>query len=839
MATVYLATDLRHHREVALKVLRPELSAVLGGERFLNEVRITARLDHPHIVTLIDSGESDGRLWYVLPYIRGESLRQLLQREKQLGLDQALTIARQIAGALDYAHKQGVVHRDIKPENILLHEGEAMLADFGIALAVKEAGGNRLTETGLSLGTPQYMSPEQATGDRTLDARSDVYSLAAVVYEMLAGEPPVTGPTVQAVIAKLLTERPTHLRVVRDTVPEGVDSAVAKALAKIPADRFASAAEFAQSLVTGREARGAGRKPIPWPWLTGAAGLALIGVLVWLLPDRAASPMSAIPQPRQVTFTGNASAPALSPDGQRIAYAERSCDAEERCVSSLVVQDVNGAGSTRPATGFWAIYNVAWSPDGRYLIALGTSADSVYGSHLIPALGGGAVRLLPGANAEFFAGSDSIISAIPRPDGTVTWVTAGTQEGLIRDSANLSRPGAFLSEIEASPDGRMLAALGDRGSLTIFTRDGRVLDTLPTDAGPVNVLDWSPDGRGIIFAVRDSVNSTLVGFIEREVNRQGRLTGKVRVLVPPAAISEASVSAAGIAYAAGPVQMVVHALTRPDAKSSRLEHRRLGTSTGWLTAAISPRGDRVILERRTPDGTRTVARPSLIDFAGGAETPIGPIPGAWTDLSWSPSGDRLVGVTLDQDRHVLLDIDPDAGRTRPTGSFPVVDIRDFDLTHGWLPSWVSGSESRMLKVQDGDGTTRTIPLGHDANAIRMSPFADEAIGWGWKPPLDDTLQIFVVDLAAKTSRTLVSRVWEGVAGMHWVSRREALLVIRETVFTSAIYSLDVAAGALTRHVTLPFQGELFATFSNDGRRMVVRTLEPQQDVWIVKAFEGR
>jgi serine/threonine-protein kinase len=251
MAIVYLAHDLKHDRPVAIKMLRPELGAVLGTERFLAEIKISARLDHPHILTLIDSGVSDDLLYYVLPFVRGESLRDKLDREKQLPLADALMITRQVASALDYAHRQGLVHRDIKPENILLQEGEAMLADFGIALAVTEAGGNRLTGTGLSLGTPQYMSPEQATGDRTIDARYDLYSLGAVLYEMLAGEPPVTGPNPQAMIAKLMTEKPTALRVVPDAVPIGIDAAVAKALAKIPADRFQSATEFASALEAG------------------------------------------------------------------------------------------------------------------------------------------------------------------------------------------------------------------------------------------------------------------------------------------------------------------------------------------------------------------------------------------------------------------------------------------------------------------------------------------------------------------------------------------------------------------------------------------------------------
>jgi TolB-like protein/tetratricopeptide (TPR) repeat protein len=279
MATVYLARDLKHDRDVALKVLRPELAAVLGTERFLQEIRISARLDHPHILTLIDSGESDGFVWYVLPYVRGETLRARLLREKQLSIDETLRIASQVASALDYAHRQGVIHRDIKPDNILLHEGEAVVADFGIALAVREAGGERLTQTGLSLGTPQYMSPEQATGDGEPDARADVYSLGAVVYEMLAGEPPLTGPTAHAVIAKLLTERPTRIRTVRDTVPEAIDTAVAKALAKLPADRFASAAEFRAALQRPQpQHSGGGRRRVV---LAGVVALAVVAAALW------------------------------------------------------------------------------------------------------------------------------------------------------------------------------------------------------------------------------------------------------------------------------------------------------------------------------------------------------------------------------------------------------------------------------------------------------------------------------------------------------------------------------------------------------------------------------
>ncbi|MEK6609635.1 MAG: protein kinase, partial [Gemmatimonadota bacterium] len=249
MATVFLAHDLKHDRSVALKVLHPELAAALGPERFLREIRVAARLNHPHIVPLHDSGQAGELLYYVMPYVDGESLRQRLTREKQLPIEEALEIARDVAAALDYAHRQQVVHRDIKPENVMLHEGEALVTDFGIAKAISAAGGPSITQTGMSVGTPAYMSPEQAAGEADPDGRSDVYSLGCVLYEMLAGHAPFSGPTAQAIITRRFTEPVPSVRAARPTVPESVDQAVTKALAKVPADRFATGAQLAQALV--------------------------------------------------------------------------------------------------------------------------------------------------------------------------------------------------------------------------------------------------------------------------------------------------------------------------------------------------------------------------------------------------------------------------------------------------------------------------------------------------------------------------------------------------------------------------------------------------------------
>jgi serine/threonine-protein kinase len=303
MATVYLADDLKHERKVALKVLKPELAAVVGAERFLAEIKTTANLQHPHILPLHDSGQADSFLFYVMPYVEGESLRDRLDREHQLPVDEAVQIAKNVAEALDYAHGKGVIHRDIKPANILLLQGKPVLSDFGIALAVGAAGGGRLTETGLSLGTPHYMSPEQATGDLHVGPATDVYALGCVLYEMLVGEPPYTGSTPQAILGKIITGTPASVRENRGSVPPNVEWVIARALEKVPADRFRNAAGFVHALGDagfrhgGTTATALADSSTRWRAvaLSLAAMLVLsVGLAAWMMSGRAQGPKRSV-----------------------------------------------------------------------------------------------------------------------------------------------------------------------------------------------------------------------------------------------------------------------------------------------------------------------------------------------------------------------------------------------------------------------------------------------------------------------------------------------------------------------------------------------------------------
>jgi serine/threonine-protein kinase len=382
MATVYLAEDLRHHRKVAIKVLHAELSAVLGPERFLKEIELTASLQHPHILPLFDSGSADGLLYYVMPFVEGETLRARLERETQLPIADGVCIATEAADALDYAHRRGVVHRDIKPENILLHDGHALVADFGIALAVEQAGGARMTQTGLSLGTPQYMSPEQAMGERTIDARTDIYALGAVTYEMLAGEPPFTGPTAQAIVAQVVTEEPKSLAARRRSVPPNVQDAVRTALEKLPADRFASAKELASALTTPSFRARTNWTGRPGRWrqhrtalATGVVAFIVLTAAVWSWTRTAGAvgrtdPLAATGgRPWLATLAFPDSAPpvgtfALSPDGARMVYVARGPHGTQ-----LWVRDAD-ALDPHPLPGTDSASHPAISPDGSQVAFL-------------------------------------------------------------------------------------------------------------------------------------------------------------------------------------------------------------------------------------------------------------------------------------------------------------------------------------------------------------------------------------------------------------------------------------------------------------------------------------
>jgi tRNA A-37 threonylcarbamoyl transferase component Bud32 len=519
MATVYLAHDLKHDRKVAIKVLRPELSAVIGAERFLREIKTIANLQHPHILGLIDSGEVNGTAYYVMPFVEGESLRDRLTREKQLPIADAIRLATEVAGALDYAHRHGVIHRDIKPENILLHDGRALVADFGIALAMSSAGGTRMTETGMSLGTPSYMSPEQAMGEREITARSDVYALGCVLYEMLVGEPPFTGPTAQAIVAKVMTTEPASITSQRKSVPVAVDEAVAIALQKLPADRFATAAEFAAALTGGSTARTITRaaqaaRPSRGSWrlisvVLGVASVGLLALAIWalrrqstggptmydaVLPDSAA--MSFAVTSSNVSYGEPLRNISIAPAGDFTVYAARQGDSTELWYRSLRNGDARRLAGTRGATA------PRISPDGGRVAFL--QGDRV----MLLSLAGGEPRLLlEGGSTDALGWMSNTQLGAGTDDGNrFSWIDAGG--GTPRTKA-----------IARCPFGRWVPELGQL--LCSYNRSAILLDPESGAVGSIRVArsDGSAgellvgsafalvDGRYLVYL---TINGTLL-----------------------------------------------------------------------------------------------------------------------------------------------------------------------------------------------------------------------------------------------------------------------------------------------------------------------------------------
>ena len=684
MATVYLARDLKHGRLVAFKLLRPDLAAILGAERFLREIQLTAALQHPHILPLLDSGAAGSFLYYVMPYVEGESLRQRLSRDGQLPWDEALSIARAVASALDYAHGQGVIHRDIKPENILLYRGEAMVADFGIALAASNAGNDRLTETGLSLGTPAYMSPEQASASPRVDGRSDQYSLACVVYEMLAGEPPYSGPTAQAIIAKRFSEPVPHVSTLR-SVPPGVEAAVTRALAKSSADRFPSLAAFTAALERPLPRRGLSRRMAAlWGGIAVLTAIVLVAFL--LRPGTAPGPLVS----RQFTFTGRATEPVLSPDGKSVAYVSNS--------KSLVVQRLDGGEPVVLVPPSRWLFHPRWTEDGTAIVfCMMPDSSRLAATWMVPSVGGSAHEVLPDIEA-FDAGPDSL-SAIWSQRETHRIEVVDLRTHQVRQAVRIADTLGRIADLAWSPNRR----------LVVFQAKG--IWVAPLSGGPPRRLassGWQP---------RWSVSGDAVNFLDgprgstdlkrvRVDPRSGELRElPSRVLSLPTA-DRFSLGQGGLmVYTQVAFSSQALAIRYSSALPGRIEETRaLTEGTGWVnTLSISDDGEQVAVSRAR-GGESSI---DVVPFKGGPPRTVAGTSAEELGPSWSPDGKRLAFVRLDSAGSRLMVADfPDGviqrlGSANPTFLTRTGDQGLFGAANGFSSAYWS-ADSRWLSYSAAD-----------------------------------------------------------------------------------------------------------------------------------------
>ena len=828
MATVYLARDLRHGRAVALKVLRPDLAAVLGVDRFLREISLTAQLQHPHILTLIDSGEAGAFLYYVMPYVEGESLRQRLQREGQLSVEEVVQIAQAIASALDYAHAHGVIHRDIKPENILLHQGEAMVADFGIALAVSSAGRERLTETGLSLGTPAYMSPEQASATPRLDGRSDQYSLACVVYEMLAGEPPYTGPSAQAIIAKRMSEPVPHLRTLRPVSP-GVEAAVTRALAKAPADRFPSAGDFA---VTLQKAPRHQLLPARKAALFGAAAAFVIVALLAFLLRRnpARGPMTQ----RQVTFTGQATEPAISPDGRSVAYVARG--------RSLVVQRLAGGEPLVLVPPARFILWPRWTHDGSTIVfAMFRDSTELAATYAVSSSGGTTRRVLDDV-VPFDTGPDSTtLVRAPREKPRLDF--ADWQTGKTHGAVVLPDSLEDITRVEWSPDGRFIA-LAASGKLW----------TIPAKGGEAHLIGsgwnprWSSSSAALYFL---SGSPGAVGVKRVTIDRRfGALKEPEQEIASLPRAENFDIAANGnLVYAQTSTSTQVRALTLGGAPPRRvIEDKLLTDGTAPVSSASISSDGQSVAYGRTTGGDEDLY---LVPFAGGAVRTVAASPSDEKQPWWSPLGPRLAFVRVDSASTVVMATDAGGGPTERVGSEPGPGSylggigRPNWSADGRFLGYFSRDLRRVVVADLGRQSERVViipdSVGTGYAGLILSPTGDEVLlstlrrhtDWGelWLTALDNKLWR---KLKGPFGESYPLR-WSGDGWIYLQNHRA--LVTDFGVTHQELWRMRGTDGTPQLYVVLP-DGCVQADLSRDGNRVVCPSVTQVSDLFLGTNFNA-
>jgi len=748
MATVYLAQDLKHDRKVAIKVLKPELAAVLGADRFVVEIKTTAAMSHPHILPLFDSGTTDGFLFYVMPYIQGETIREKLNRETQFGVDEAVRIAREVADALDYAHRHGVIHRDIKPENILLHDGRAMVMDFGIALAVSAAAGGRMTETGLSLGTPHYMSPEQATADKEITGRSDVYSLASVLYETLSGVPPHEGGSAQQTIMRIVTETPRPLSTLRKSVPPNVAAAVMKALEKLPADRFDSAKAFGDALGNSSFVSDTRATPVAaaassrsvdrlLPWAIAALSLALLaGMALREPPPPEPVTLDFVPPGDIQLSTQNRRADfALSPDGATLVFTGLSLDGGVARGTGLYARRMSdGAitalgGSERGSSPFF-------SPDGRNI-----GFHRGFSIFRMPVEGGVAVNL-PVRDSAFVSGAWG-------PDGRIVYTAndytlkafsaAGQEPTVLTPSLPTDRRGPWLAAPLPDNKGVLFrhcsTGLASSCELAVARPDGKVQELRITA-----LQGWYLPTGHLIYVRQDG---TVLG-VSFDVAGL-RATGE-----PVPLLDGVSITPDDAAHLAWSPAGTLAYVQGNQFESSSLEligsngtSKLITTRTGMFRSPVpSPDGQAVAI-RISPPGAGRAFHLWVIDRRTGTLRPLLTDRNV-VDVAWSPDGQELA-VVADTVRGVgmshlrLFRLRADGSDTlRGVGMPEGMSLQGSSLD--WSPDgrW-------LIAVRDGANRSDLVAVAADGSREWHLLAGSPAREWGGRLSPDGTRLSYVSD----------------------------------------------------------------------------------------------